>query len=262
MDKTSSQCDLLVSYNIGHDNPVTVSHIILTEGTQKTYQRLSWEFYWIGMVRDVAKMVAECGEFQKHKYSNLSPAGLLQPLALPHRIWEDLTMDFVDGLPKSVGYSVILVVVDQLSKSAHFVPLKHPYMASSVVAAFIQEIVRLHGIPNSIISDRDRVQLLSVARLTIPARRVVNRSLETYLRCFTSALPKEWVKWLPWAEYWYNTSYHSTIRLTPFKVLYSRDLPRLLSYDRGTALTFEVDRYLQDRDRVLEELRGQFLRAQ
>lgn len=91
---------------------------------------------------------------------------------------------------------------------------------------------------------------------------VVNRSLETYLRCFTSKRPKEWVKWLPWAEYWYNTSYNSVIRMTPFKVLYGRDLPRLVTYDRGIANTADVDQYLQELDRVLEQLRGQYLRAQ
>nr|GEU39728.1 hypothetical protein [Tanacetum cinerariifolium] len=127
------------------------------EGTQKTYQRLSREFYWVRMRRDVAKMVAECDVCQRNKYSNLSPVDLLQPLSLPQRIWEDLTMDFIDGLPKSSGYSVILVVVDRLSKSAHFVPLKHPYTAASVATIFIRVIVRLHRVPKLIISDRDRV---------------------------------------------------------------------------------------------------------
>nr|GEW16886.1 hypothetical protein [Tanacetum cinerariifolium] len=238
------------------------------------------EFYWVGMRRDVAKMVAECDVCQRNKYSNLSPAGLLQPLSLPQRIWEDLTMDFIDGLPKSSGYSVILVVVDRLSKSAHFVSLKHPYTAASVATIFIREIVRLHGVPKSIISDRDRVfvshfwremfkyQGTTLKRSTAyhpqtdGQTEVVNRSLETYLRCFASSRPKEWAKWLPWAEYWYNTSYHSTIQTTPFKILYGRDPPRLISYDRGTALTFEVDRYLRERDRTLAELRSQFLRAQ
>ncbi|GKC97849.1 putative mitochondrial protein [Tanacetum coccineum] len=250
------------------------------EGTQKTYQRLSREFFWIGMRRDVAKLVAECGVCQRNKHSNLSPAGLLQPLSLPQRIWEDLTMDFVDGLPKSKGYSVIMVVVDRLSKSAHFAPLKHPYTAASVATVFLREIIRLHGVPKSIVSDRDRVfvshfwrELFKYQGTTLKRStayhpqtdgqsEVVNRSLETYLRCFASSRPKEWVKWLSWAEYWYNTSYHSGICTTPFKALYGRDPPSMLTYDHGTALTFEVDQYLQERDRMLEELKRQFLRAQ
>lgn len=128
-------------------------------GMQKTYQRLVREFFWVGMKRDVARFVAECTICQRNKRSSLAPAGLLQPLALPDQIWEDLSMDFVEGLPKSAGYSVIFVVVDRLSKSAHFIPLKHPFTAASVAATFIREVVRLHGIPCSIVSDRDKMFL-------------------------------------------------------------------------------------------------------
>ncbi|GJU28568.1 retrotransposable element Tf2 [Tanacetum coccineum] len=244
------------------------------EGTQKTYHRMARELYWVGMRRDVAKLVAECGVCQKNKYSNRSPAGLLQPLELPFRVWEDLTMDFVEGLPKSAGYSVIMVVVDRLSKSAHFIPMKHPFTASSVATVFVREIVRLHGIPCSIISDRDKIfvshfwreifkyqgtvmkQSTAYHPQTNGQSEVVNRSLDTYLRCFASERPKEWAKWLPWAEYWYNTSFHSGIGRTPFKVLYDRDPPRLMSYDHDTTVTTEVDQYLWERDRVLAELRA------
>nr|GFC21863.1 hypothetical protein [Tanacetum cinerariifolium] len=169
------------------------------------------------MRRDVAKMVAECDVCQRNKYSNLSPAGLLQPLSLPQRIWEDLTMDFIYGLLKWFGYSVILMVVDRLSKSAHFVPLKYSYTAASVATIFIWEIVRLHGVH-------------STAPNGYRGRNI-------------GIIPR-------------------TIRTTPFKILYGRDPPRLISYDCGTALTFEVDRYLRERDRTLAELKRQFLRAQ
>lgn len=189
-------------------------------------------------------------------------------------------MDFIEGLPKSIGYSVIFVVVDRLSKSAHFIPLKHPFTAASVAATFIREVVRLHGIPCSIVSDRDKMfvslfwkEIFKLQGTTLKRStayhpqtdgqtEVVNRSLETYLRCFSSAQPKEWVKWLPWAKYWYNTSYHSSIRMTPFKVLYGQDPPKLISYDHGLAITFAVDEYLSRRDQVLKELRGHLLRAQ
>ena len=94
-----------------------------------------------------------------NKYQALSPLGLLQPLPIPHQIWDNLTMDFIEGLPKSNGYDAILVVVDRLSKYAHFSPLKHPFTAKTVVALFVKDIVRLHDIPRTIISDRDKVFL-------------------------------------------------------------------------------------------------------
>ncbi|GKA93133.1 abscisic acid 8'-hydroxylase 4 [Tanacetum coccineum] len=193
------------------------------EGTQKTYQRLASEFYWTGMKADVAKRVAECDVCQRNKSSNLVPAGLLQPLNMPECNWKDITMDFAEGLPRSKGFSVVFVVVDRLSKSAHFIPLKYPFTGDSVAGAYIREVVRLHGIPQSILLDRDK-------RL------------------------KAWVKWLPWAEYWCNTSYHSSLQTTPFRVLYGRDPPTLLRYDHGSAVTFEGDRYLVERNELMVKL--------
>ncbi|KAJ9557560.1 hypothetical protein OSB04_012174 [Centaurea solstitialis] len=155
---------------------------------------------------------------------------ILQPFNLPERIWEDITMDFVEGLSRSEGFSVILAVVDKLSKLADFVPLKHAFTAATMVGAFIQEIVRLHGIPRSIVSDRNK---------TDGQTEVVNRSLEVYMRCCVSRRPKVWVKWLPWAEYWYNTSYLSSIKMTPFR-FHMGEIHPLTSYDHGSAVTFEL----------------------
>lgn len=87
--------------------------------------------------------------------------GLLQLLLVPERIWTAVSMDFIDGLPQSQGYTVIMVVVDRLLKYSHFIPLKHPYTALTVAKAFVREILRLHGVPPSIVNDRDRVFLSS-----------------------------------------------------------------------------------------------------
>lgn len=105
-------------------------------GVLRTFKRLAQMFYWPSMHKTVRDFVAACDTCQRVKYDSLSPAGLLQPLPIPHQIWEDVSMDFIDGLPCSNKYTTLMVVVDRLSKSAHLVPLSHPYTARSVAAKF------------------------------------------------------------------------------------------------------------------------------
>lgn len=105
----------------------------------------------------VSDFVRTCGTCQQNKTQALQPAGLLQPLTMPSQVWDDISMDFIEGLPKVNGKSVILTVVDRFSKYVHFIALGHPYTAASVARAFFEGIVRLHGFPSSIVSDCDPV---------------------------------------------------------------------------------------------------------
>jgi transposase InsO family protein len=188
-------------------------------------------------------------------------------------------MDFVEALPKVHGKSVILTAVDRFSKYAHFIALSHPYTASSIARAFFMDIVRLHGFLESIVSDRDPVftsniwrELFKLAGVTLRLStafhpqmdgqsEAVNKSIAMYLRCITGDRPRSWLEWLPWAEYCYNTAFHSTLHTTPFQVVYGRPPPPILPYQLGTAQIQAVDSMLADRDAFLAEVRTRLLQA-
>ena len=199
---------------------------------------------------------------------------------MPDTIWSEISMDFIEGLPKSKGYTVILVVVDRLSKYAHFLPLAHPFTAMTVAQSFMDNIYKLHGLPKSIVSDRDKIftsnfwrelfkllgtQLnLSTAYhpQTDGQTEVLNRCLQTYLRCMASEKPREWSHWLPLAEWWYNTTFHSTIQTTPYEAVYGQPAPSHLPYLPGESSVLAVDRSLQARQAATKMLKFYLLRAQ
>ena len=105
------------------------------------------------MRRQVKEFIRACYVCQGHKTDQTKPAGFLQPLPIPQQIWEEISMDFVEGLPMSNGKSSIFVVIDRLSKYAHFIPLSHPYIAIGVARLFFDYIFKLHGLPKSIVCD-------------------------------------------------------------------------------------------------------------
>jgi hypothetical protein len=161
-------------------------------------------------------------------------------------------MDFVEGLPQSGSANCILVVVDKLTKYAHFVPLKHPYTAQSVARVLLDQIYKLHEMRKSIVSDRYKIftglfwkELFSLAkgqlRMSIAYHpqsngqmECVNQCMEMFLHCFVSACPKRWLEWLSLSKYWYNNCYHFLISRSPFQALYGY-VPR--SFDLSTVNT-------------------------
>jgi transposase InsO family protein len=152
-------------------------------------------------------------------------------------------MDFVEGLPKSQGKDVILVVVDRFTKYAHFISLNHPYTAQDVVTVFLDNVFKLHGLPRVILTDRDPIFTSNMWQSLFKALEVkfhlssayhpqtdgqterVNQCLENYLRCMCFNSPKRWHYWLSLAEWWYNTSFHTSLNLTPFQAQYGYPPP-------------------------------------
>jgi hypothetical protein len=222
---------------------LTTAHGAGHEGTQKTLHRLHADFFVPGARTIVQNFVCGYVTCQKNKTEHLHPAGLLQSLGVLSTIWTDISMDFIEGFHKINGKSVILTVVDRFSKAAHFITLGHPYTATTVARAFFTEIVRLHGILSSIVNDRDptftsnfwqELFKLSGVRLQMSSSfhpqsdgqtEVVNKIITMYLRCLTGDQPRQWLQWLPWAEFCYNSAYQSSLRTSPFRVVFGRDPP-------------------------------------
>jgi hypothetical protein len=249
-------------------------------GVKVTAKKLSAVFYWPGLKQMVKTFVKECDICQRYKPELVAYPGLLQPLPIPTQIWSEISMDFIESLPKSHGKSVIFVVVDRLSKMAHFMALQHPFSASDIAKAFLDNVYKLHGLPKAIVSDRDKVflshfwqSLFKMMKVelqlstgyhpqTYGQTEVVNRCLGCYLRCMTGEKPKDWVDWLPLAEYWYNTNSHSATKVTPFEVVYGQPAPLHLPYVPGDSVVAAVDRSLHAREQAMKMLQFHLKRAQ
>jgi hypothetical protein len=125
-------------------------------GYRKTVAVVKSQYFWLGMKREIEKYITRCMECQKVKEEHRHPTGFLQPLTIPEWKWEVVTMDFIMGLPrKEKLHDSIMVVVDKLTKSAHFIPLKATHKATNVVDIFMKEVAQLHKIPKKIVSNRD-----------------------------------------------------------------------------------------------------------
>jgi hypothetical protein len=124
-------------------------------GTNKMYQDLKKNFWWTRMKREIVKYVSECDTCRRVKANHLRPTGNLQPLSISEWKWENIYTNFIVGLPRtSRGYNSIWVIMDRLTKSAHFIPVSTTYRVRQYVELYISHIVRYHGIPKTIISVR------------------------------------------------------------------------------------------------------------
>ncbi|KAI5649734.1 hypothetical protein M9H77_35739 [Catharanthus roseus] len=219
-------------------------------GENKMYKDLKQKFWWNGMKREIAEYVAACLTCQRVKAEHQKSAGLLQPLPVPEWKWDHVTMDFVTGLPRTKGYKdAIWVIVDRLTKVAHFIAINMSYPLDKLAQIYVDEIVRLHGVPVDIVSDRDprftsrfwpKFQAamgtnLSYSTTAHPqtdgqSERTI-QTLEDMLRACALDFGNKWVDNLACAEFAYNNSYHSSIGMAPFEALYGRRCRTPLYWD-------------------------------
>src|ERR1044072_709367 len=217
------------------------SRLSLHPGATKMYQDLKIHFWWPGMKKQVAEYVAACLTRQKAKVEHHKPAGKLQSLDVPEWKWDNISMDFVTALPLTrKKFDAIWVVVDHLTKTAHFIPIKLSYMVEQLAEVYVAEIVRLHGVPTSIVSDRDprftsrfwgalhealgtklRQSSAYHPQTDGQTERTI-QSLEDLLRACVLDHRESWGELLPLVEFTYNNSFHASIGMAPYEALYGR----------------------------------------
>lgn len=249
-------------------------------GFPVTHSRVKKLFCWKGLKRTVKDFVSACTICIQAKPDRSRYPGLLAPLPVPTEAWQVISMDFIEGLPTSASSNCIMVIVDKLTKYAHFVPLHHPFNAQKVAQAFLDHVFKLHGMPVQIISDRDPIftsqfwrELFRLAQVSLSMSSAyhpqsdgqterVNQCLETYLRCFVHSCPRRWIRWISLAEFWYNTSEHSALGKSPFEVLYGHSPRHFGLTDDMVSPVSDVTKLLEERSTMLAAVRQHLLRAQ
>ncbi|KAL0561379.1 hypothetical protein IC582_001804 [Cucumis melo] len=250
-------------------------------GSTKMYQDLKRVYWWRNMKREVAEFVSKCLVCQQVKAPRQKPAGLIQPLSIPEWKWENVSMDFITGLPRTLrGFTVIWVVVDRLTKSAHFVPGKSTYTASKWAQLYMSEIVRLHGVPVSIVSDRDArftskfwkgLQTAMGTRLdfstafhpqTDGQTERLNQVLEDMLRACALEFPGSWDSHLHLMEFAYNNSYQATIGMAPFEALYGKCCRSPVCWDEVGEQRLMGPELVQSTNEAIQKIRSRMHTAQ
>jgi hypothetical protein len=218
-----------------------LSKFSIHPGSTKMYQDLQQHFWWTRMKREIAKYVSECDTCQRVKASHLKASGTLQSLPIPSWKWEDISMNFIVGLPNtSQKHDSIWVIIDRLTKTAHFLSMHTTYLAKKYAEVYLDQIVRLHGIPKTIIFYRgapfiarfwEQLQSALGTKLirssayhpqTDGQMERVNQILEDMLRACIIHYGTSWDKCLALAEFSYNNSYQSSLQMSPFEALYGR----------------------------------------
>ena len=250
-------------------------------GSTKMYQDLRQRFWWTRMKREIAQFIANCDVCRRVKAEHQRPAGTLQPLAIPEWKWDKVGMDFITGFPRTKkGNNAISVVVDRLSKVAHFLPVRESITASQLADLYISRIVSLHGVPLEINSDRgslftshfwESFQTAMGTHLSFSTAfhpqssgqvERVNQILEDMLRACVISFGMDWEKCLPFAEFAYNNSYQSSLKKAPFEVLYGRRCRTPLNWSETGERQFFGPDMIQEAEEQVRIIRENLKTAQ
>ena len=234
-------------------------------GIQATTHAIETYFYWPSMKHDIQVYVSQCMMCQKVKYDRGKQVGLLQPLPIPDAPWESISMDFIFGLPKSIhGNMGIRTIVDRFSKQAHFIPVKKTIKPYHMATLFVSNIFKYHGLPKSIVSDRDprmtslfwkglfenlgtRLNFSSAYHpQTDGQSEIVNSTILDLLKSYVNEVDQrnQWEKYLPLVEYAYNNTVHTSTGKSPFEIIEGRSkVPPIL---RMHQKIFAANEYVRD----------------
>ena len=248
-------------------------------GRWKTMELIGRNYWWPGMTKEVVKYVEGCNLCQRHKNRTEAPAGKLMPNSIPEKPWRHISANFIVKLPLVQGYDAILVVYDCLTKMAHFIPTTERTSAVGLARLFRDNVWKLHGLPESIISDRGaqftagmmrelnkrlgiRTKLSTAYHLQTDGQtKQVNQELEQYLRMFVDHRQEQWLEWLGTAEFAYNNKKHTVTQISLFEANYGLS-PRM-GFEGRRGKRFEVvEEFAERMKQVQEEVKAALGKAQ
>ncbi|MCO5564476.1 hypothetical protein L7F22_018137 [Adiantum nelumboides] len=248
-------------------------------GIDSTIKALVMYFFWPSLRKDTESFVCSCLVCQPVKYDREKAYGLLQPLQIPTTPWESIAIDFIFGLPKtSSGNEGIWTIVDQFSKQAHFIPVWKQITVKQMTKIFLVTVFKYHGMPISIVSDRDPrmtglfwralwQNLHSTLRFsssyhpqTDGQSEIVNSAVLDLLKCYVSDNPAQWEHYLSLVEFAYNNTIHSSTGKAPFEIVGgARKPPRMVKVMDDVV---EADKFVEDLDLAYQQVQQAIQKAQ
>ncbi|MCO5588633.1 hypothetical protein L7F22_042590 [Adiantum nelumboides] len=241
-------------------------------GIDATVKAVDTFFYWPTLRRDVDAFVRSCLVCQKVKFDRQKAPGLLQPLPIPDKPWESIAMDFIFYLPRTpTGNDGIWTIICRFSKQAHFVPVRKKIKSDHMVKLFMHNIFKYHGMPQSIVSDRNpRMTSLFWKALfenmgttlkfsssfhpqTDGQSEEANSTILDLLKCYVSEHKATWEHYLPLVEYAYNNTVHTSTGKAPFEIVEGgKKVPPIL---QTKDKIFEADKYVQNMDEAYRKIK-------